>query len=814
MIRDLHVYSCISRIGESMARVGNQVRPRTVGRSAFAIPLALCTIILLTSCNPATLGTTTAPADIDVLDKVRSLDILPREAQNVNTVQNSGGERGRAAVFEGTEITEIPDARVERSASGNGYDLNFENTPVATVAKVVLGDILNTGYAIDPRVQGTVSLVSVRPVPKSDIVFVLENALRLSGVVLVRDSAGYRLTPLGDAVGTGRVDAASANPEPGYGVSVVPLQYVSAPTILKLMDSFATKPGSVRADATRNLLLIQGTGAERRTAVETAMSFDVDWMRGQSVGIYPVSNSAPEPIITELEKIMDSGESGLSQSVVKFQPIARLNAILVVSRKPALLHTAASWIRRLDHADTARNSVHVYRVKYGEARQIARVLTDMFIGGSSASSLDNPDNQLAPGSGSYATSSGGLLSSNLNPSSPASSFASRGVSGTTPGGVQGFGQSQPASGSLSATGAPGAPGGADGRGAGGAGGGTGQPLLQGVRITPDVVNNTLLIYADQGNYRIIEATLQQVDQPQLQVAIDATIAEVTLNNELTYGVQAFLQSKGFGLPPDRGSILNTQSIVAPNTAAVTANTTTANGAASVAGTVTNAFINRAFPGFNFLIGSEAQPAAILDALHTFTSVKVLSNPSLVVINNQVATLQVGDVVPISTGSANVLNSATATSNTIVNTIDYRNTGIILRVSPRINVNGNVRLDVEQEISNVSPQTAASLTPTVSERRVKSSISVATGQTVLLAGLISEQQNGTRNGIPLLDEIPGLGDAFGHQNKKGTRTELIIFIRPQIIRDGTDAHHIAEELRSKLRGSVGASTDDLRVHTTH
>jgi general secretion pathway protein D len=164
---------------------------------------------------------------------------------------------------------------------------------------------------------------------------------------------------------------------------------------------------------------------------------------------------------------------------------------------------------------------------------------------------------------------------------------------------------------------------------------------------------------------------------------------------------------------------------------------------------------------------------------------------------------------VSTGSATVLT----TSNTVVNTIDYRNTGIILRVSPRINVNGNVRLDVEQEISNVSPATAASLTPTVSERRVKSSISVATGQTVLLAGLISEQQNGTRNGIPLLDEIPGLGDAFGHQNKKGTRTELIIFIRPQIIRDGTDAHHIAEELRSKLRGSVGASTDDLRVHTT-
>lgn len=158
--------------------------------------------------------------------------------------------------------------------------MNFENTPVATVAKVVLGDILQVGYTIDPRVQGTVSLVSVRPVPKSDIIFVLEDALRLSGVVLLHDASGYRLTPLGDAVGAGRVDAAAAHPEPGFGVSVVPLQYVSAQTLLKLMDSFATRAGTVRADTTRNLLLIQGTGAERRTAVDTAMSFDVDWMRG------------------------------------------------------------------------------------------------------------------------------------------------------------------------------------------------------------------------------------------------------------------------------------------------------------------------------------------------------------------------------------------------------------------------------------------------------------------------------------------------------------------------------------------------------
>jgi len=734
---------------------------------------------LLTACNSANFAANDSN-EIDVLDKVRSLDILPRQPQQVNGSPSNAGQRGRPAVYNATEVTDISETRPQPIASGNGFDLNFENTPVATVAKVVLGDILSTGYTIDPRVQGTVSLVSVRPVPKSDIIFVLENALRLSGVVLVRDTAGYRLTPLGDAVGSGRVDAAASSPEPGYGVSVVPLQYVSAQTVLKLMDSFATKPGAVRADSTRNILLIQGSGAERRAAVDTALSFDVDWMRGQSVGIYPIANSAPEPIITELEKIMDSGESGLSQNVVKFQAVSRLNAIMVVSRKPALLRTAATWIKRLDSADTARTSVHVYRVKYGEARQIARVLSEMFIGGSSAASLDTAGNQIAPGSGIAATSSTDRLSPNGNNyGSSSNGFGSRSQNGAAASNTPGFGATaQPAAANTSGVGA--LDGGTRTAGAGG------QPVLQNVRITADTVNNTLLIYADQESYRILESTLQQVDQPQLQVAIDATIAEVTLTDELSYGVQAFLTSRNLGLKPDTGSILNTQSGAAP--------------AAAAAGTVANAFINRAFPGFNFLIGSEAQPSAILDALHTVTSVKVLSNPSLVVINNQAATLQVGDVVPVSTGSATVLT----TNNTVVNTIDYRNTGIILRVSPRINVNGNVRLDVEQEISNVSPQTAASLTPTVSERKVRSSISVATGQTVLLAGLISEQQNNTRNGIPLLDRIPGLGDGFSHQDKKNTRTELIIFIRPQIIRDGTDAHFVAEELRSKLRGNLGAS----------
>jgi general secretion pathway protein D len=505
--------------------------------------------------------------------------------------------------------------------------------------------------------------------------------------------------------------------------------------------------------------------------VENALSFDADWMRGQSVGVFPITNGNPEPIIAELEKIMDTGENGLGQNVVKFQTVSRMNAVMVITRKPALLRTAETWIKRLDLANVSKNAVHVYRIKYGEARQIARVLTEMFVGGAGEAdtTLETPSGQLAPGSGAAPSSSTDRLSGGAS-STQQGGFGSPQQATTSLVANRGFGGAPP---TVASSDAPQRPASA------------GKAILEGVRITADAVNNTLLIYADQENYKLIEATLRQVDRPQLQVAIDATVAEITLNDSLNYGVQAYLTSKNLGLRPDQGSLLNTTSTSAPTTIA------------SAAGSVTNAFLNRAFPGFNFLIGSESQPSMILDALHTVTDVKVLSNPSLVVIDNQVATLQVGDQVPVSTGSATVLT----TNNTVVNTIDYRNTGIILRVAPRVNVNGNVRLDIEQEISNVSPATANSLTPTVAQRKVKSSISVAGGQTVLLAGLISETHQGTRNGIPGLDQIPALGEVFSHNGKSTARTELIIFIRPQIIRDGADAYYVAEELRSKLRGGV-------------
>src|ERR1043166_3273197 len=329
----------------------------------------------------------------DVFDKIRAIDLLPRFPQQTGTTTTGPTEGSRPVTYEGT-LEGAPPGTVQPTASGEGFELNFENTPVTTVAKVILGDILQTGYTIDPRVQGTVSLASGRPVPKGDLLFVLESALRMSNVVLVREGRGYKIAPAGDAIGTGNIDLAGRT-EAGFGVTVVPLRYVSAATLVKLLDGFAVKQGAVRVDSTRNLVLIQGAGTERRSATETVMSFDADWMRGQSVGIYPVRNSTPEPIITELERIMDLGEGGMSQSLVKLQPVGRMNAIMVVTSRPNLLRTAAMWINRLDKSDTTSTGVRVYRVRYGDAKQMAGLLNDIFGGGRSATSgLDTPTNQI------------------------------------------------------------------------------------------------------------------------------------------------------------------------------------------------------------------------------------------------------------------------------------------------------------------------------------------------------------------------------------------------------------------------------------
>lgn len=283
----------------------------------------------------------------------------------------------------------------------------------------------------------------------------------------------------------------------------------------------------------------------------------------------------------------------------------------------------------------------------------------------------------------------------------------------------------------------------------------------GPRIVPNEETNALLIYATGEQYELIREALGKLDRPVAQVLIEATLAEVTLTKDLDLGVDwSFLDGKS-------SFDLRNAATAAP--AAV-------------------------FPGFSFAYTS-ASSKVVLNALQSKTNVKVLSAPRLMVLNNQTATLQVGDQVPIVTQQAQSVSSAGAP---IVNSIELRDTGVILRVTPRVNDSGLVTLDIAQEVSDVARTTTSGInSPTIQQRRLSSTVTTRSGQMIALGGLIREASTKSKSGVPLLSQIPLIGSAFGGQTTSGGRTELIILLTPTVIRSADDVATTVDQIIGKL-----------------
>jgi general secretion pathway protein D len=736
----------------------------------------------------------------DAVDPVRNTDLKahfpsavdrqidgPAAAGHYLIVPGSDHDRGPAPAPAGSREAGAPDhaASADPTAlvSGRAIEINLDGADIQTAAKTLLGDVLQLNYVVDPRVQGAITIASVGAVDRKNVLPIFEDVLRMSNAALVHDGDLVKIVPIPEAAGTGNFSVGVGTP--GFGVSVVPLRYASASAVAKMAESFLTRPGALRADPMRNFLLIQGTTGERQAAIEVIEAFDVEWLRHQSVAVYPLKATQPETMIQELERVFETAEGGQGQGVVKFQPISRMNAVMVVAKSPQLLDRVTHWVERLDRFDTAGTALRVYRLKNADARQVAKIMNDLFVGRSG----ESPSSQLVPGAAqaqsrldslatSASTGSGTSVSSTSTSTSGTGNQNSGGISVANRGasGFQGF-SNQSAddkdSGPLSAGTMP-------------------RGLFQNVRITADPGNNSIVVYSNMEDYRVIEHALHDIDVPKLQVSIEATVAEVTLTDDLQYGVQNFLTSSNLHLGSDKGSVGLFPAASTP--ASSTTTTTTATGSITTTATAAaTQFLSRVLPGFNLLLGSEAQPSLIISALSTITEVKVLSSPSLVALDNQPAMLEVGQDVPITTSSATVLTS----SNTVVNTIDMRSTGIILKILPHVHANGTVQLEIEQEISNVVNPDVTTLTPTISERRVHSTVEVTSGQTVLLGGLIAESQNDTKAGIPGLNQIQYLGDILGTTSKNKQRSEIIIFVKPQVIRNSIDIQAVTEEFRQRL-----------------
>ncbi|MGI9426565.1 MAG: type II secretion system secretin GspD, partial [Hyphomicrobiaceae bacterium] len=637
----------------------------------------------------------------------------------------------------------------EKSSSkrANGvYQVSFNDAELSEVVRVILLDTLKIGYVLDPNVKGRVTLSSPERLTRDELLGLLETVLQMNRAAMIRNGGGYRIVPNATIrVGSGsRVDYAteSGRVGPGYGITALPLRHVATSKMVRLLASYVAPPGRLRAEAAGNLLLIRGTSAERANLIDVARSFDVNWLRGQSAGIYRLLYAKPQKLIAELTNIFQSQQGGEREKLIRFEPIERLNGVLVLTEKQDLLEEAGMWIKRLDKASPIAGGFYVYRVEHAKASRLADIVNKMFSGDTGEGIA--PEAEVTPSSTSAIARS------------PSSTTVLAGTSATTASGDSGTA-------SLAA----------DGEILQSAGTSVGKG---GVRVVADDVQNKLLIAASLREYRKIVNLLGRLDQPAAQVLIKATLAEVQLNNNLRYGVQAFLEET---------NKLSSESGVLGFS----------NG--------TSLTIQPSFPGLNFIVGLPSTPKVILDALSNKTSVRLVSSPSVVVVNNSTAVIQVGDDVPIATRQA---VSVTDPAAPIVNDIEFRKTGVILRVTPQINSDGLVTMEVEQENSSVASTTPGSLTPTISQRRIVSTISVYSGQMVVMGGLVSEQTNKFANRIPVLERVPVVGDAVGKTDDKGARTELVLFIQPRVIRDAADATRIADEIRARL-GSL--APDDRR-----
>ena len=682
-----------------------------------------------------------------------------------------GGERAGAQVYKGSDPADIAqngsardDGAVRYADAGpdgvlpssGGYQLNFESADVGAVSKAILGDILKANYLVDKRVSGQITLTSAQPVPRARLVPLLESALASVGAAVVKDQDLYRIVPSADTGGIGTVDGRTESE--GFGTSVITARYMPAANLGHLLEGFGSRSGSIHTDPGTNLVIIQGSASERRAAIDAATMVDVDWLRSKSVAILPVVNAAPDVIIGEVNRILDSGEGGMAQGAVQLEPMTRMNAVLAVARRPEGLDLVRRWVSRLDRTDPSAAGVKVYRLQYAQAKTVASALNDLFGSGGSGGGSDKdalepsgsgPSQTGSPagGSGQAATGGGSGFGSGSGSGSGSSQDGGGGAASSPFGALKASMTSESAK-------AKAAIGDTDGLRGGG-------PSK--IRVTADVSSNSVLINAGASDYKMIERTIRQMDRQPVQVAIEATIAEVTLTNQLQYGVQFFLQGKtslGFG------------------------------------GTTSLPVQNFSTAGLGLLAGGLSNPRVLINALEGYTTVKILSSPSLVVVDRQPAVLQVGNEVPILTRTAQSVD--TSSTAPVVNNVDYKDTGVILNVLPKVNANGIVTLDVEQVISAVTSTDPTTLTPTFSQRRVHSSVAVTSGQTVMLAGLISDTRSSDRSGIPGLGSIRFLNDILTSHDSALQRTEIIIFIKPRIITNAADAQSVTEEFHDRLQ----------------
>lgn len=677
-------------------------------------------------------------------------------------------------------------------AKGDKVALNFENVTVSNLATALLGDLLKLNYTIDAGGETVVSLHTRQPLLRSQVLDVLDAVLLPHDLAIVRDNAGvYHVTKRTVTVGARPVVGASKFKDlSGAGTVIVPLNHIAAAEMAKILAPIAPREAIVYVDSLRNLLVLQGSKAQLGGWLEMVEAFDVDFLSGMSLGVFVLENANVNVVRDALQAMLGSdkssdpyggagaapaggapstsggaaggaaasgGASGAGAQMatplgglIRVFPVERLNALVVVTPRSHLLAQVETWIRRLDRpTDTLEASLFVYPVQNGSALQLAEMLNGLFGGQSGQASSGGVAAGSAPTQFSRGAGGAGLgTGSTGNTGSSSGLYGNSSSSGTGSSPLNaalGAGGNRTSSNNTSLT--------------------STSQLDGNVRVVADEKRNALLIRAPRTEYRRIEQALRELDRAPMQVLIEASIVEVSLTGNLEYGVEWYLQN---GLSRGRQG----EALLDSNN---------------------SSGIGAKVPGFSYTISKADVVRATLNAVATKSQVRLLSSPSILVLNNHTANIQVGQQQPILSSTA-----AATGSNFITQSITYKDTGVLLTVTPSVNAGGLISMDISQQVTDVGEEDAVTKQRSFQTRQIQTRVAVRSGESIVLGGLIRENDSNTRSGLPGLADVPLLGALFSNTSNQRNRTELLVLMTPRALEDDDQLRSASAEMRERMR----------------
>ncbi|MFO7885532.1 MAG: type II secretion system secretin GspD [Desulfobacteraceae bacterium] len=588
-------------------------------------------------------------------------------------------------------------------------ELAFDNADLFEVLDATLYELFKVNYIIDPHVRARVSFHFSGEYTEIEFVNLLNSVMQLNNLSILHGPGNmYRVVRKteNDSLTTAPVTKEDL-PNPVGDISrFIKLRYIDCTTAARNIKSFASKGVQIVMDQINNAVIVTDTRENIRKIVSLLSMMDVPYFKDVSWRIFPVNEVEASDIASDILRIVKStglyNRSGALKGGYQILPLKSMNAILVVTRWPAIIDLTETWIAAMDQGDDSGAGVFVYFVENGTASELSDILKQLYGGEKTASTRKKQIVDTAKGD-------------------------------------QGESPEPSVSGELSGD----------------------------IEIIPDETNNAIVFKATARDYKIIKKVLKDLDVIPRQVLINVVIAEITLDKKNEYGVQWLLNNK-FGKYSGQGGldIKDSNRVID-----------------QVLGK-TNGFSYGVFNSSDVLKG-------LITALGSDSDINILSSPNIMAVDNKEARIEVGEDIPTITGSV------TSSDGGVTNTVQYKKTGIILTVTPRINSNGLVKMELSQEVSERGTFDPSASNYSILTRVAETALVVNDGQTILMAGLMRGKDSTSSSGVPLLRDIPLLGFLFNGTSRESTKTELMFLLTPHVVNTREKADQVTEEFSNKI-----------------